>query len=112
VKRLFSLSGSKSTSSLSGTISGNKKSADSPQQKPEDEEHDMKKVTNPKQSSDDQENNDKHLACNQQSSLKQQNDSNAMPSELQRRAPNEPNSEVDRAQGANGSKQHVSDTRF
>ena len=112
MKRLFSLSASKSTSSLSGTISGNKISADLPQQTPEDQDHNTKKVSKPKQSSDDQENNEKYLACNQQSSLEKQDDFNAMPSELQRRDPNEPNSEEDRAHGANGSKQRVSDTRF
>jgi len=112
VKRLFSLSTSKSTSSLSGTFSDNKKSAVSPQQKPEDQDHNMKRVNNSKQGSDDQDNNENYLACKQQRSLEKQDDSKAMPSELQKKAPNEPNSEEDRVHGANDSKQHVTVTRF
>jgi len=112
VRRLLSLSTSKSTSSLSGTISDNKKSAVSPQQNPEDQDHNMKRVNSPKQGSDDQDNNENCLACKQQCSLEKQDDSKATPSELQSRAPNEPNSEGDRAHGANGSKQHFTDTRF
>jgi len=112
VKRLFSLSTSKSTSSLSGTFSDNKKSAVSPQQKPEDQDHNMKRVNNSKQGSDEQDNNENYLACKQQRSLEKQDDSKAMPSELQKKAPNEPNSEEDRVHGANDSKQHVTVTRF
>ena len=110
MKRLFSLSNSKSTSSLSGTINNNKKSAVSPQQKPEDEDHTMKRVTNPKEGSDDQDNNENYLACKQQSGLEKQDHSKAMPSELQRRTPNEPNSEEERAHGGSSSRKH--DTRF
>jgi len=112
MKRLFSLSTSKSTNSLSGIISDNKKSAVSPQQIPEDQDHNMKRVNNPKQGSDDQDNNENYLACKQQSSLENQADSKATLSEIKKRAANEPNSEGDRAQGANGSTQHVTDTRF
>ena len=108
---MFSLSTSKSTSSLSETISNNKKSAVSPQQEPEDKDHDMKRVNNPKEGSDDQDDN-QNLACKQQSSLEKKDDSKAMPSELQRRTPNESNSEEDRAHGGSGSKKHVTDTRF
>lgn len=107
VKRLFSLSRSKSTSSLSGTISDNKKSSVSPQQNPEDKDHNVKNI-----GSDDQENNNKYLACKQLSTSQKQDDLKAMTSELQRKAPNEPNGEEDRACDANGSKQHVSNTRF
>lgn len=112
VKRLFSLSRSKSTSSLSGTISDNKKSSVSPQQKPEDQDQNVKNINIPKQGSDDQDNNNKYLACKQLSTSEKQDDLNAMTSELQRKAPNEPNNEEDRAYDANGPKQHVSDTRF
>lgn len=86
-------------------------SADSPRQKPEDQDHNMKEVKKPKRSND-QENNDKYLTCNQRGRLEQQDDFNAMPSELQWRTPNEPIGEEDRAQGANDSKQHISDTHF
>lgn len=112
VKRLFSLSRSKSTSSLSGTISDNKKSSVSPEQKPEDKDHNVKNINNPKRGSDDQDNNNKYSACKQLSASEKQDDLKAMTSELQRKAPNEPNSEEDRAYDANGSKQHVSDTHF
>lgn len=112
MKRLFSLSTSKSTSSLSQTISNNKKSAVSPQQKPEDQDHNLKSVNNPKEGSDNEDNKENYLACKQQNSLEKQDDSKAMPSEPQRRTPNEPNSEEDGAHGGNGSKKHVTDTRF
>ena len=112
MKRLFSVSTSKSTRSLSGTISDNKKSAVSPEQKPEDQDHNMKRVNDPKQRSDDQDNNENYLACKQRSSLEKQDDLKAMPCELQKRTPSELNSEEDRAHGRNGSKQHLTDTRF
>ena len=70
----------------------------------------MKTVTNPKEGSDDKDNNENFLACKEQSSLEKQDDAKAMPSELQRRTPNEPNSEEDLAQGGSGSRKH--DTRF
>ena len=72
----------------------------------------MKRVNNPKEGSYDQDNNETCLACKQQSSLEKQDDSTAMPSELQRRTPDEPNNEEDRAHGGSGSKKHVTDTRF
>ena len=72
----------------------------------------MKRVNNPKEDSDDQDDNQNYFACKQQSSLEKQDDSKAMPSELQRRTPNESNSEEDRTHGGSGSKKHVTDTRF
>lgn len=72
----------------------------------------MKRLNNPKEGSYDQDNNENYLACKQQSSLEKQDDSKAMPSELQRRTPDESNNEEDRAHGGSGSKKHVTDTRF
>lgn len=113
VKRMFTLSTSKSTSSLNlNRLSSNKKTAVSPQQKLADQDDNEKNSNSPKQSSNDQHNNDEHLDSNQQSNLDQQNDGNAIPSQPQGSSTEDPDKKVDPAQGEIDPEQNVCDTRF
>ncbi|XP_078379699.1 uncharacterized protein LOC144662705 isoform X2 [Oculina patagonica] len=98
VKRMFTLSTSKSTSSLNLHLS-NKKTAVSPQQKPADQDNNENNSNIPKQSSNDQPNNNEHSDNNQQSSLDQQNDVNAIPLQPQERTTDDTNKQVHPAQG-------------
>lgn len=111
VKRMFTLSTSKSTSSLNVHLS-NKKTAVSPQQKPADQDNNENNSNIPKQSSNDQPNNNEHSDNNQQSSLDQQNDVNAIPLQPQERTTDDTNKQVHPAQGKMEPEQNVCDTRF
>ncbi|KAJ7381334.1 G-protein coupled receptor [Desmophyllum pertusum] len=103
MKRLFSLSTSKSTSSWSGTSeSSGKKSVDSHQQNPA-EQHNQHNEKDSKDSSPDEDYSDRYL----------QNNLNAIASQLQRTETDYPgNDKANPAMEANVPKQHINETRF
>ena len=103
MKRLFSLSTSKSTSSWSGTSeSSGKKSVDSHQQNPA-EQHNQHNEKDSKERSPDEDYSDRYL----------QNNLNAIASQLQRTETDYPgNDKANPAMEANVPKQHINETRF